>query len=87
MGSLRFQITQTGAATATCTSTTMTSWSVPVIGQRNRYTFPAAYSISNLAPGTYTFTLQVIREEELGSAPNAVNIWGIQSVAHVYNRN
>lgn len=74
MGSLRFQIVQTGTAAATYTSTTMTSWSLPVTGQRIRYTFPAAYSISNLAPGTYTFNLQVVREGELGSAPNGVNI-------------
>ncbi|MDQ1161379.1 hypothetical protein QE422_001747 [Chryseobacterium sp. SORGH_AS 447] len=87
MGSLRFQIAQTGTATATYTSTTMTSWSFPVTGARTRYTFPAAYSISNLAPGTYTFNLQVVREGETGTAPNAVNVWGVQSTAKVYNRN
>ncbi|WPO81950.1 hypothetical protein SD427_14395 [Chryseobacterium sp. JJR-5R] len=87
LGSLRFQITQSGTSANTYGSTTMTSWSVPVNGGRPRYTFPAAYSISNLAPGTYTFNLQVVREEEAGSAPNGVNIWGVQSTAKVYNRN
>jgi len=87
LGSLRFQITQTGPAAATYTSTTVTSWSFPVTGARTRYTFPAAYSISNLAPGTYTFNLQVVREGESGTAPNGVNIWGVQSTAKVYSKN
>ncbi|MDQ1095244.1 MULTISPECIES: hypothetical protein [Chryseobacterium] len=88
MGSLRFQITQSGTSAATYTSTSMTSWAVTNTGvSRIRFTFPAAYSISNLAPGTYTFNIQVVREGELGSAPNAVNIWGIQSTAKVYSKN
>lgn len=88
MGSLRFQIIQTGTSSATYGSTTMASYSVPFANTSNpfRYTFPAAYSISNLAPGTYTFTLQVIRESEVGTAIT-VSLWGIQSRAEVYNRN
>ncbi|WP_295232095.1 hypothetical protein, partial [uncultured Chryseobacterium sp.] len=87
MGSLRFQIAQTGTSAATYTSTTVTSWAATNTGARTRYTFPAAYSISNLAPGTYTFNLLVVREGELGAVPNAVNVWGIQSTAKVYSRN
>ncbi|WPO81949.1 hypothetical protein SD427_14390 [Chryseobacterium sp. JJR-5R] len=88
MGSLRFQIAQTGTSSATYTSTTMTSWLSPInSGGYYRYTFPAAYSISNLAPGTYTFNLQVVREGEAGAAPNEVVVWGIRSTAEVYSRN
>ncbi|MDQ1095243.1 MULTISPECIES: hypothetical protein [Chryseobacterium] len=88
MGSLRFQIVQTGTAATTYGSTTMSSWAAPVnTSGYYRYTFPAAYSISNLAPGTYTFNLQVVREGEAGSAPNEVVIWGVQSRAEVYSKN
>ena len=88
MGSLRFQIAQTGTAAATYTSTTMTSWSSPVnTDGYYRFTFPAAYSISNLAPGTYTFNLRVVREGEVGATANEVVVWGIQSKAEVYSKN
>lgn len=89
MGSLRFQIVQTGVSAATYASTTMASWSVPFANGSTpyRYNFPAAYSISNLAPGTYTFNLQVIRESEAGAAVNGLTMWGIQARAEVYNRN
>ncbi|WP_394675370.1 hypothetical protein [uncultured Chryseobacterium sp.] len=88
MGSLRFQIAQTGTSVATYTSTTMSAWSSPVnTSGYYRYTFPAAYSISNLAPGTYTFNLQIVREGELGAVPNEVVVWGIQSKAEVYSKN
>ncbi|MDQ1161378.1 hypothetical protein QE422_001746 [Chryseobacterium sp. SORGH_AS 447] len=88
MGSLRFQIAQSGTSSNVYTSTTMTSWTAPVnSGGYYRFTFPAAYSISNLVPGTYTFNLQVIREGEVGAAPNEVVVWGIQSRAEVYSKN
>lgn len=89
LGSLRFQITQTGTSSVTYASTTMASWSTPFDNSVNpyRYNFPAAYSISNLAPGTYTFNLQVRREAEQGATPSGLTIWGIQARAEVYNRN
>jgi hypothetical protein len=87
MGSLRFQIVQSGTSSATYGSTTMSSWTVPFAGYPFRFNFPAAYSISNLAPGTYTFNLQVLRTDEIGGPTNDVSVWGIQSRAEVYNRN
>lgn len=87
VGSLRFQITQAGTSSATYASTTMASWSLPFATASYRYNFPATYSISNLAPGTYTFNLQILRESEAGGTVTLVNIWGIQARAEVYNRN
>lgn len=84
-GSLRFQIVQTGSASATYANAMMSSWAAPqASGLGIRYNFPLVYSLNNLTPGTYTFTLQLRREGETGSAPTSMNIWGVQSKADVF---
>lgn len=82
-GSFRFQIIQTGAANATYQSAMMTSWSMSSAGLA-RFSFPVVYALSNLAPGTYTFTLQARREDEIGAAPTSMRVWGVQSKTDVF---
>ncbi|MCJ7936061.1 MAG: hypothetical protein MUW56_21145 [Chryseobacterium sp.] len=85
-GSFRFQIVQSGTSNLVYTSVMMTSWAATqsVGSEAVRYNFPVTYSIPNLAPGIYTFTLQTRRESELGTAPSSIGIWGVQSKADVY---
>ncbi|MBB6370373.1 hypothetical protein [Chryseobacterium shigense] len=83
LGTLRFQLAQSGTAVATYPSVNMISWYnysgvFPVC-----FSFKAAYSVTNLAPGTYTFSLQTKREAEAGSISD-VTIWSSASTAQVY---
>ncbi|MDP9961166.1 hypothetical protein [Chryseobacterium lathyri] len=82
IGSFRFQIVRTGTSTATYASAMMTSWAVGSAALV-RYNYPVVYSISNLAPGTYTFTLQVRREDESGTGITTT-FWGTMGRADVY---
>jgi hypothetical protein len=81
-GSLRFQIVQSGAAAATYGSVSMVSWYQ--ISNISTYSnFATVYSISNLAPGTYTFDLQARREYEGGTVGN-VRVYHAIGRADVY---
>lgn len=75
-GSFRFQLVQTGQSNTTYSSIMMSSWATThnAASAGVRFTFPIAYASEDLAPGTYTFTLQVRREGEMGAAPSRVSV-------------
>lgn len=87
-GSLRFQILQTGASSTVYNSVMMSSWAGGDVATTIRFNFPVVYTVNNLAPGTYTFRVQVVREEEGAGAVIAgadnFGIWGIQAKGDVY---
>lgn len=84
-GSLRFQISQTAPSSATYPSITMTGWA-GISGQTvTHWAVPASYILENPAPGTYTFTLQVLRESEAGTIDN-FRSWGISGTGQVFVR-
>nr|WP_315140967.1 hypothetical protein [uncultured Flavobacterium sp.] len=84
MGSLRFQIVQSGSASATIGNVMMTSWArIPAPSQQPRWSAPVSYVISGLSSGTYTFKLQMRREAEAGTVTN-VNIYGVSGLAQVF---
>lgn len=86
-GSLRFHILQTAPLPeATYWSVTMAGWTV--VDQYILYTrwaVPATYIIDNPPPGTYTFTLRVAREAEVGSI-TSIKSWGISGTGQVFVR-
>ncbi|MBQ0152625.1 MAG: hypothetical protein KBS61_07005 [Chryseobacterium sp.] len=80
-GSLRFKIIANGTSTGTVM---MTTWSTPIsMPSAIRYNFPINYVLNDLAAGTYTYKLEVTREEE-STAPSEVRIWTLQGKAEVY---
>lgn len=85
-GSLRYQIVQTGTSATTYASAMMSSWATTDSSETTgvRYNFPLVYSINNIAPGTYTFTLELRREGEFGAEPTAFKLYGVQSKADVF---
>ncbi|MDV7695546.1 hypothetical protein N6B72_01315 [Chryseobacterium soli] len=83
LGTLRFQIGQTGTALATYPSVAMISWYHINGANPVSFNFKTAYSVSNLAPGTYTFSLQARREGEAGSITD-VTIWSSGGTAKVF---
>ncbi|MDE3235648.1 MAG: hypothetical protein KGO81_06820 [Bacteroidota bacterium] len=84
MGSLRFQISQTGVSTATYSSVMMTGWSTSYNGASDtRYSAPVSYIISGLTPGTYTFSLSMQREGEIGTIAS-LNFWGLAGTGQVF---
>jgi hypothetical protein len=82
-GSLRFQILQTGTATATYASVMMTSWVMPTPTSSTRFNYPVTLTLTNLSAGTYTFDIQLRREDE-NNATTAISNWGITGKADVY---
>lgn len=69
-GSFRLRIAQSGTSANTYNSVTMGGWSTSSATTGNlamRYTNPVTYIINDLAPGTYTFKLQISREAEVGT--------------------
>ncbi len=69
-GSFRLRIAQTGTSNNTYNSVTMGGWSTSSATTGNfaiRFTNPVTYIINDLAPGTYTFKLQLSREAEVGT--------------------
>ena len=69
-GSFRLRIAQSGTSTNTYYNVTMGGWSTSSATTGNlamRYTNPVTYIINDLAPGTYTFKLQISREAEVGT--------------------
>jgi len=83
-GSLRFQVKQTSPSSATYDGPAMTGWSST--GQsRMHWSVPATYIINDPVPGTYTFSLDIQREQENGSISMA-RVWGIYATGQVYVR-
>ncbi|MDV7695548.1 hypothetical protein N6B72_01325 [Chryseobacterium soli] len=86
-GTVRFQIAQTGAASATYGSASLLSWQYANTATMLYYqvdsNYAIVYPISNLAPGTYTFSLQARREVE-GGAIGFVAVGGARGRADVF---
>lgn len=83
LGSLRFQINQAGTASATYGSVNMVSWYNYSGISSVCFNFKTAYSVSNLAPGSYIFSLQTRREGEAGAVSD-VTVWNSAGSAQVY---
>lgn len=69
-GSFRLRIAQSGTSANTYYNVTMGGWSTSSATTGNlamRFTNPVTYIINDLAPGTYTFKLQISREAEVGT--------------------
>lgn len=82
MGSLRFQVQQTGTSSQTIGSVMMTSWSIS--GAKGfRWNAPVSYAITGLSAGTYQFKLQLQREDET-TTPSQIKIWGLTGLGQVY---
>jgi len=63
----------------------MASWATPSsTSTAIRWTSPVAYMVTGLAAGTYTFTLQAMRQEESGTISQTPAIDGIQGRAEAY---
>ena len=75
-GSFRLRIAQSGTSTNTYYNVTMGGWSTSSATTGNlamRFTNPVTYIINDLAPGTYTFKLQISREAEVGTITSMNN--------------
>jgi hypothetical protein len=73
-GSFRYQIKQTGTSTATYGSAAMNGWAVTgSSAAATRFATPVTYILTDLAPGTYTFKLEISREAEVGTITNMNN--------------
>ena len=73
-GSFRYQIKQTGTSTATYGSASMNGWAVTGSSvAATRFATPVTYILTDLAPGTYTFKLEISREAEVGTITNMNN--------------
>ncbi|MBB6370375.1 hypothetical protein [Chryseobacterium shigense] len=85
-GTVRFRIAQTGSASATYDNVSLLSWVEPnSVSTACAVDYSIMYPVSNLAPGTYTFSLQAIRESESAGAAG-LQIWNYLVVprAEVY---
>ena len=82
MGSLKFDIAQSGTATANIGSVMMTSWATTTTSTV-RWSTPVAYVFSGLAAGTYTFKLRMQRQDEVGTISSS-NIYGLTGLAQVF---
>jgi hypothetical protein len=81
-GSLRYQIVQSGTATATYGNIAMNGWATSTV-TTNRFATPVTYIINDLPAGTYTFKLQIEREMESGTVGGIQN-WYLAGVAQVF---
>ena len=73
-GSFRYQIKQTGTSTATYGSAAMNGWAITGSNAATtRFATPVTYILTDLAPGTYTFKLEISREAEVGTITNMNN--------------
>ena len=81
-GSLRYAISQSGAATYTFYSVAMNGWATIATGSM-RFATPVSYILYDLAPGTYTFKLRISREGESGTI-NSINNYHVAGTGQVY---
>ncbi|CAN1506319.1 hypothetical protein MCEGE10_00656 [Flavobacteriaceae bacterium] len=82
MGSLKFDIAQSGTAGDYKGSIMVTSWATTT-NSTVRWSAPVAYVFSGLAAGTYTFQLRIQRLTEAGTISNAF-IYGATGLAQVF---
>ncbi|MBL1220606.1 hypothetical protein JET18_07135 [Chryseobacterium sp. L7] len=66
-GTVRLKLLQTGTASATYALAAAQSWYNKKNGATTAFDFKTEYSVTNLAPGSYTFSLQFERESEVGT--------------------
>lgn len=69
-GSLRYKMIRSGTSSYTYSNVAMNGWSTSSAtsgGLVMRFATPVTYVINDLAPGTYTFKLQISREGESGT--------------------
>ena len=69
-GSFRYKIIQTGTSANTYNNAAMNGWATSSTSAGSfaiRFATPVTYIINDLAPGTYTFKLQISREAEVGT--------------------
>lgn len=96
-GTFRYFVSQefNGNFPTVTSSIMMNGWVIaPIPSDGPRWSTPVVYSISNLPPGTYKFTLMVNRGEEINMFPwtpvtdpqvvKDIIMWGIQSKCDVY---
>jgi hypothetical protein len=88
-GSIRFAVKEESptGATRQYKSIMMTSWSAPNANYI-RWSAPVVFGLENIAPGTYTFSLQARREAEVLATNGSISVvpalYGIQGKAEVY---
>ncbi len=69
-GSFRYKIIQSGTSANTYNNAAMNGWATSSTSAGSfaiRFATPVTYIINDLAPGTYTFKLQISREAEVGT--------------------
>ncbi len=71
-GSLRYLIKQTGTSSNTYNSVAMNGWATSGTSG-TRFATPVTFILTDLAPGTYTFKLEISREGELGTVSSLNN--------------
>ncbi|KAB1229497.1 hypothetical protein [Chryseobacterium viscerum] len=82
-GTVRLRLSQTGTASATYALAAAQSWYNKKNGATVAFDFKADYNVINLAPGTYTFSLQIVRESEVGTV-SSIKAMGSAGRADVY---
>jgi hypothetical protein len=77
-GSFRYKITQSGTSSNTFYNVAMNGWSTSSAttgSLATRFATPVTYIINDLAPGTYTFKLGIVREAEAGTIQGINNYY------------
>ena len=75
-GSFRYKIIQSGTSANTYNNAAMNGWATSSTSAGSfaiRFATPVTYIINDLAPGTYTFKLQISREAEVGTVTGLNN--------------
>ena len=81
-GSFRYQIDQSGTSSNSFGSIAMNGWATTTTSPM-RFATPVTYIITDLAPGTYTFKLQIAREGENGTI-NTMNNYYVAGSAQIF---
>jgi hypothetical protein len=81
-GSLRYLIKQTGTSSNTYNSVAMNGWATSGTSG-TRFATPVTYILTDLAPGTYTFKLEISREGELGTV-SSINNYQVSGSVQVF---
>lgn len=85
-GSFRYRVAQSGTSSNTFNNVVMNGWSTSSATTGSfptRFATPVTYVINDLAPGTYTFKLQISREGEYGTIP-AINNYQVGGTVQVF---
>jgi hypothetical protein len=81
-GSLRYLIRQTGTSSNTFNSVAMNGWATSGTSG-TRFATPVTFILTDLAPGTYTFKLEISREGELGTL-TGINNYHVSGSVQVF---